>query len=284
MAWFQVDFFSNTLHRRVPLNVLIPADAMGMSIDPCAKYPTLYLLHGYVGNCDDWLLGAGVEQLANQLKVAIVMPSGNNDFYVDAPRSEKNQSTYLSGELIDFTRRTFPLSHKREDTMIGGLSMGGFGALYNGLKHSDVFGKIVALSGPMHITEKANLDNLPDEPNFMGITKGYYEELFGPLDKITGSGYDPKTVAKELAESSRPRPEIYIACGWNDELRASNRDFSAYLDSIGIEHFYEEGPGTHEWAFWDPYLKKGLAHVMKKEITPMPNPFWVEDDRPEERM
>ena len=52
-------------------------------------------------------------------------------------------------ELIEFTRTVFPISRERRDTTIGGLSMGGYGAIRNGLKHSDVFGNIIAFSSAL---------------------------------------------------------------------------------------------------------------------------------------
>ena len=124
MAWFQVSFFSECLSRSVQLNVLVPSDLIGppdMIVKP-EKYRTLYLLHGYFGNCTDWLLGARVDELSQQFNLVIVMMSGNNGYYVDQPKSGIRGSEFIGRELVDFTRKIFPLSDKREDTIIGGLS------------------------------------------------------------------------------------------------------------------------------------------------------------------
>lgn len=48
--------------------------------------------------------------------------------------------------MVELTRRLLPLSTRREDTYIAGISMGGYGALYNGLKYKETFGKIAAMS------------------------------------------------------------------------------------------------------------------------------------------
>lgn len=281
MAWLQVNFFSNCLMRSVPLNILIPAEVMGppeLQTAPVKPYKTLYLLHGYMGNCNDWLLGADVQAMSQEYNIVIVMPSGNNDFYVDAPNGAKSMSKFISEELVDFTRRLLPLSHEREDTIIGGLSMGGFGTLYNCFAHSDVFGHGVALSAPM-VLEAENLANITDEPNFMGVTRGYYKEVFGEdLKTLHLSGMNPKVAAKNLMESGGPIPNMYIACGYNDNLRKDNRELCDYLDEIGMPYFYEEGPGSHEWAFWNPYLRRGLDHVIKDKPPVFQNPFWVEKD------
>ena len=77
-----------------------------------------------------------------------------------------------------------PLSHKRVDTFIGGLSMGGFGALRNGLKYSDTFGSIISLSGALHI------DNMPKRGNDVELfidSRDCAESCFGDLDQLQES-------------------------------------------------------------------------------------------------
>ena len=74
-------------------------------------------------------------------------------FYMDHPNANENYSEFIGKELVKITRRMFPLSHKKEDTFIAGLSMGGYGAIRNGLKYHDTFGYIAGLSSAM-ILEK----------------------------------------------------------------------------------------------------------------------------------
>ena len=279
MAWLQVNFFSNCLMRSVPLNVLIPAEypvPPGAPLPEIRLFKTLYLLHGYHGNCNDWLLGADVQSLSLEFSIAIVMPSGCNDFYVDAPNGSNNMSRFISDELVDFTRRLFPLSNRREDTILGGLSMGGYGTLYNCFAHSEVFGHGIALSAPGFL-ERKRLDSVSEEPNFMGISRGFYREVFGEdIDSLPDSPMNPRIAASILRESGRPVPNMYIACGYNDMLKYDNRRLCKALDEIGIPYFYEEGPGTHEWSFWNPYLCRGLEHIITDRPPAFVNPFWVD--------
>jgi S-formylglutathione hydrolase FrmB len=74
-------------------------------------------------------------------------------------------------------------------------------------------------------------------------------------------------------------PDLYIACGYNDTLVPENRTFSRHLESIGFPHVYEEGPGTHEWLFWNPYIKRGLRHALQEEPAVLPNVFRIEKDQ-----
>ena len=79
--------------------------------------------------------------------VAVIIPDGENSFYTDHPERCALFSSYVGDELVRVTRRMLPcLSTRREDTWIGGISMGGYGALINGLRYSDTFSKIGMLS------------------------------------------------------------------------------------------------------------------------------------------
>ncbi len=276
MAWFQVNFFSECLSRLVPLNVLIPADVFAPpGAVQTQKFKTLYLLHGYLGNYTDWLLKGNVQELSEQFNLAIVMMSGDNGFYVDQPRSGIRGSEFIGRELIDFTRKIFPLSDNREDTLIGGLSMGGYGTLYNALRYSDVFGHAIMLSAPIGVERFADQSNEPAE---MGLSRGYFEALHGDLTTIMESDRNLELSAKTLLDSARQIPNLYVACGSNDMLVLESRKFCAYLESVGFPHFYEEGPGTHEWPFWSAYLRRGLNHIFPEGRFDMPNPFWVDHE------
>lgn len=277
MAWFQVSFLSECLARSVSLNVLIPADTLGLPAQPGTrkKYRTLYLLHGYFGNYSDWLLKGQIQELSEQFDLAIVTMSGTNGFYVDQPKSGIRGSEFIGRELVEFTRRMFPLSDKREDTLIGGLSMGGYGTLYNAFRYSEVFGHAIALSTPIGLERMFGQSAEPPE---MGLHSGYYEALHGDLKKVKLTDRNLELFATDLLDSGRELPDLYLACGYNDMLVYENRSFCEYLKSLGFPYFYEEGPGSHEWAFWRDYLRYGLTHAIPEGPIIVPNPFWIEKD------
>ena len=57
--------------------------------------------------------------------IAIVMIDGDNSFYVDDEQRNAYYSRYVGEEIVEVTRKLLPLSHRREDTFIAGISMGG---------------------------------------------------------------------------------------------------------------------------------------------------------------
>ena len=156
MALIQVNFVSKSLMRTVPIQVILPVDKFSLSDKPLREekpFKTLYLLHGIFGNYTDWVTNTRIQKWAEKKNLAVVMPSGDNAFYVDDPAGGNLYGQFIGQELVDITRRMFPLSRKREDTFIGGLSMGGFGAMRNGLKYHETFGCVISFSGVLELFE-----------------------------------------------------------------------------------------------------------------------------------
>ncbi len=265
MAFLQVNLMSEALVRTVQVNVVLPVDKLrfpGMPAREDKPYKTLYLLHGILGSSVDWVNGTRIQRYADENDLVVVMPSGDNAFYVDQPAGHNNYGEFIGKELVELTRKMFPLSHKREDTFIGGLSMGGFGAMRNGLKYSDTFGYIVSLSGALVLDDMPNRTNR--SPFFME-RRDYAEAVFGNLDELLESDKNPKWLIKQLKKEGKPIPKIYMACGLKDSLLKANREMHEYLVENGAEVTYEEGPGSHEWDFWDTYIKKAIYEWLPTE-------------------
>lgn len=256
MALIQVNFFSKSLMRTVPLNVVLPVDKLmfpGMPVRPEAPYKTLYLLHGVFGSYIDWVSGTSVQRWADEKDLAVVMPSGENMFYVDQEKSNNLYGQYIGRELVEITRKMFPLSRKKEDTFIAGLSMGGFGALRNGLKYHDTFGYIGGLSSALvldGIDERTN-----DSPMFIS-RRDYAESVFGDLSKVGESDMNPEWLVRTLSAGKADLPKVYLTCGTEDSLLEVNRKMRDVMKECGVDVTYEEGPGGHDFDFWNRHIKK----------------------------
>ncbi|MDO4621734.1 MAG: alpha/beta hydrolase family protein [Eubacteriales bacterium] len=265
MAFIQMNLFSDKLVRTVPVYVILPADKAvipGMPKRPDKPFKTLYLLHGILGSHVDWTLNTRIQRFAEEHDLAVVMPAGENAFYVDQPKSHNLYGEFVGEELVELTRKIFPLSHKREDTFIGGLSMGGFGAMRNGLKYSDTFGYIVSLSGAYVVEGFPERDN--SSPMFME-TRDYAEAFFGDLDKVLESDKNPRWLIKKLKEEGKDIPKIFMACGQEDSLLGANESLRDYLIENDVPVDYFTGPGNHEWDFWETYIKKAIYEWLPTE-------------------
>ena len=259
MALATLNFFSKSLARTVTINVVIPTDKMvfpGMPVPEKKPFKTLYLLHGILGNYTDWVTGTRIQALASDRNLCVVMPSGDNKFYCDSALSGDKYGTFIAKDLVEFIQDTFPVSKAREDTFIGGLSMGGFGSFVNGLRHPETFGCIAALSSAL-IKEK--ILTAAAEPGRDFFTRRQYETLFGveKIEDYAGSENDYEALADKVKDSPL-KPKIYMACGTEDGLIDANIAFRDKLVADGYDVTWEQGPGVHNWAFWDAYIEHAL--------------------------
>lgn len=278
MALLQVNFSSESLMRTVPMQVVLPVDRIPT---PGSKKPeykplkTLYLLHGVFGSYIDWVSGTNIQRWAEEKNLAVVMPSGENSFYLDHASGFDNYGQFIGEELVEVTRRMFRLSEKREDTFIGGLSMGGYGAIRNGLKYCRNFSRIVAFSSALVL--KSLVGEKYDE-KFILTSKRYAESCFGDLEKISGSDKDLWALIRALKAEGAEIPEFYMACGTEDALLGLNNEYVRFLREQGVNVTYETGEGGHDWTFWHHYIHRALNWLPLNETKDYLNSGHVTED------
>jgi len=252
MVLFRGDVKSKSLQRRTSISVILPADNIHFLQDAeeivPKPYRTLYLLHGLYGSDDIFLANTSIQKFAEDNGIAIVIPCGENSFYVDNVNAHALYGEYVGQELLDITRNIFPLSDKREDTFIAGFSMGGYGAIRNGLKYSQNFSKIGMISAAL-ITD--DIVGYSSDDNVLR-SRPFYESIFGNLDELEGSDMDPKA----LIENCTNIPDIFMACGKNDFLYDKNTDFYDFLKTNNVNVDFVEAEGEHTWDFADKYVKE----------------------------
>ena len=258
MVLFRGDVKCKSLQRRTTISVILPSDNIHFLQDTeeivPQPYRTLYLLHGLYGSDDIFLANTSIQKFAEDNGIAIVIPCGENSFYVDHEASHRFYGEYVGQELLDITRNIFPLSDKREDTFIAGFSMGGYGAIRNGLKYSQNFSKIGMISAAL-IT-----DDIVDYTSDSNVLRSrqFYETVFGNLDELQGSDMDPKA----LIENCDDIPDIYMACGVGDFLFEKNVDFYEFLMSRDIDCEFVKAEGEHTWEFSDKYIKEFIKTLI----------------------
>lgn len=224
------------------------------------KRPTkaLILLHGYSGDCTDWLYNSPVYDLCLKYNLAIVMPTGGLNFYLDNKATGRQWCSFIGNDLINYLRDTFGLAMKKEDTYIGGLSMGGFGSLHTAFAYPERFEGVIALSSALIIHKLKDMK--PDMQDPVMANYEYYVDTFGDLKEAETSKHNPEVLFLENKEKGITNPRIYMACGSEDFLIEDNRAMRDFLNNNGADLHYIEGPGIHNWDFWNPHIKDGLKY------------------------
>lgn len=250
MALIQVNYLSKALLRTVPLTVILPADRFDFDTRSYTvrskKFKTLYLLHGLLGNYTDWISGTRIQRWAEEKELAVVMPSGDNAFYVNSRIDGNNYSEFVGRELVEITRRMFPLSKKREDTFIAGLSMGGYGAIINGLHYSETFSCAAGLSSAVHLFDET--------AHHLGLEYS----VFGDMEAAARTYANPPVALREVQDQKRPMPRLYLACGRADDLYDANVEFRDLAIASGADVTWDEDGSGHDWDFWDRQIRKVL--------------------------
>jgi len=260
MALASIDFFSNCLQRCVTFKAVIPIDANRKDNPNYNRtMKTLVLLHGYSAMCPDWIWNSQVIEISNRYNICVILPSGENSFYLDGKETGRQYATFIGEELISFVRKTFRLSKRREDTYIGGFSMGGFGAIHLGLKFNHTFSKLFALSSALIMHEIKNMK--PGSNNGVANYE-YFKLMFGELDKLEESENNPEVLVKKMMKQKEDMPEIYMACGTEDFLLQENRSFAQFLQEQKVNLVYEESEGKHSYDFWNPQLEAAVKWLL----------------------
>ena len=250
MAHLIVDSYADTLGMETRMHVLLPERLQG-------KARTLYLLHGMSDDEGTWMRRTAIDRYAEEKDLAVVMPDGGLGWYTDMHRGLA-WFKFVSGELPALCRRFFPiLSGRREDTFIGGLSMGGYGALKCGLRAPQTFSKVISLSGALDAADTAANGTVP-------ATRAYWEDVFGPAEDVPGSENDLFAAAAALTDPAL-RPGIYMWCGTEDFLYAQNMRMRDHLRALGYHLTYEESPGDHQWKYWDKKIADALNWLLPGE-------------------
>ena len=231
MTYLEMNFRSHALNMNVPVTVILPEVGTTGPVGgaPEGTYKTLYLLHGLCGNHTDWSRKTSIERYASDHGIAVVMPAVARSWYTDTVYGA-NYFTFVTQELPHVCRSYFKgMSDRREDNLIGGLSMGGYGAIKAALTYPEQYSACVILSSALDITRK-------------------------------GRNY---SLVKKNAAEKKPFPKLYMWCGTEDTLITPNREFHKLLDELNVPHCYEESPGTHNWKYWDPMIQRGLNEICK---------------------
>ena len=242
---------SKMLMRAVDVHVFLPFHD-GYP-DAKAPFPTLYFLPGYSSSAEEIATCLPLRQMCAKYGIAIVIPDGENSFYSDHPERATLNGSFVEKELIETTRALFPqLSHKREDTFIGGISMGGYGAAVHGLHASETFSKILMMSPAI---DPVQLFEVKVEGESV-FADSMLDSMFGGKAAYEQSFMNPRRAVADLKAAGADIPKMYMCCGRQDPLvYDACVAFRDYLAEQNVPHTYVESDGVHMVPYWDEQLE-----------------------------
>ena len=230
-------FHSAALNRDMQYRAVLPAGTAQKQ-----PLPVLYLLHGGGGGFHDWSNYSDVAALAEKGWV-VVMPEGNSSYYVNAfePAQDRYED-YMVQDLIADVESRLPVNRGRDHRAIGGVSMGGFGAVMLALKHPALFSFVIGISSAIDV---------PGRPFSPKRPMQYYQHrrVFGPWGSDHRRNNDPFVLAREA--DPKLAMYFYLSCGDQEGLLPSNRQFAALLKERGYSYEFHVVHGGHNWEQWN---------------------------------
>ncbi len=237
-----VEIYSQAMQKNFKCVVIRP-DAKERK--PAAK-PVVYLLHGYSGSYSNWVsLVPELKDYADEYNLIIVCPDGGySSWYLDSPvDSALRFETYIGKEVPDFIDAHYNTLKARTGRAITGLSMGGHGGLFLGLRHADFFGACGSMSGGV---------DLRAFPKNWDLQK----RLGDTISKADNwKKYSDITIVENYPKDSLA---IIIDCGTEDFFYPVNHALHEKMVKLKIPHDYIERPGKHDWAYWRNAVKYQL--------------------------
>jgi len=261
------------------------------------RYPVFYYLHGLGGDETNWTQVGHLDEAADAigLQAIVVMPDGDDSFFIDSPATidydkciadgsglffpdrphhatcvKKNDyETYITKDLIGWADKTYRTVATRDARAIAGLSMGGYGALMLGMRHPDLFAASASHSGVDALLYKGPHPYVAGKVDLESDAKEWGKAIGGMGDWIRSRfgddienwrAHDPAALAGKLDNG---KLALYLDCGTEDDFLLN--DEALYLHDIlvarHVDHSYFLGPGRHDFHFWAARVGKSLAFL-----------------------
>lgn len=228
-----ISVFSNSMKKPVKAVVIRPSNYKKM-----AAMPVVYLLHGWSGNYAQWIQASPqLPRLADEMQMMFVCPDGGYDsWYFDAPLdSAVRYESFIAKELVPYIDKNYKTRNSRTFRAIAGLSMGGHGAFYIGIRNKDLFGSAGSMAGAMDIRQFPNGWDLKKRLGDTTCCKANWE------------AHTVINVADQLKNGDM---NLIIDCGVSDFFIKVNRLMHEKLLEKKIDHVYTERPGGHNKEYW----------------------------------
>jgi enterochelin esterase-like enzyme len=221
-------FYSPTLDATVPYRVYLPPNYA----ESGQSYPVVYMLHGAGGNYTEWTDSYLFEQLdalvaAGEIRPMIVVtPDGGERTYWANWTGGPQWADYLTQDVVDHIDGTYRTIDNPGGRAIGGLSMGGLGALNAAFHHPEIFGVVGGHSPSIRLA--------PEPELWFLLGQNFYEHF-----------------PQNLVWRRAPRDvTIWLDVGAEDWWRGNIEDLHNELEAARVDHVWNVFPGTHEGIYW----------------------------------
>lgn len=293
--------WSQALGARKGLVVYLPPS---YATNPTRRYPVAYYLHGATGDETNWSrqgrIGAVMDSLiaSGSPEMIVAMPDGDPySFYatfnllLDVAGCRRlflpdtagpvtvqrdcvawpHYDDYVAFDVVKHIDTKYRTRAERGARALGGLSMGGYGAIALALQYPAVFAAAASHSGvlsplqhaPEPFARRSQARSAADSATNVRLTTRWapiFRVIFG-TDSAGWLARDPATLAYRLQRAGRPLPALFVDVGIADAYYPHSRTFVESMQSRAIPVTYREWPGGHTWDYWRAHVGESLAWI-----------------------
>ena len=276
-------FYSPSVQIQLKYSVILPASYNKNSSE---KHPVVYMLHGHTGNYTSWITYANLPvDLATQNNGMIILPDGGNSWYVNWSgqtdgKPHRWEDMLVKDSIPDVAKKYRTINNKKARA-IGGLSMGGYGALAVGLKNPNLFGFVFSTAGAIDFCQNiksemardaldwnspqlwSDGDRTIDVKDFSTQTERTPQGL---VFKTAADAdlYDPYLLIAKTDTASLPF--IHIDCGTRDDFTKDAFEFVQQVKSKTNRYSFLILPGGHEVPYWEQSIRHTLLIMQQQKI------------------
>jgi enterochelin esterase-like enzyme len=253
------------------VNQVLPSAALGQDLPysiylpfsdgvASARYPVVYLLHGFGGGQHEWRKGGRIAETLDRLiesgaisPVITVMPEAGKSWYVDSKQfgGPGDYETAITRDLVAGIDRLYPTLADARHRGIAGVSMGGHGALRLAFAHPEIFSAVAALSPgiwqPGGVSEQSGpaVETAEEREKWHPRTTGQ------TFDMEVFNAQSPFSLIGNVAQQERAA-DVFLAVGDDDYWILYDGTVEMYIElrRIGLKPELRVGDGGHNWKFW----------------------------------
>ena len=253
------EFKSATLQRSWTYNVYLPT---GYDAQSRLRYPVMYLLHGNDGQRNDWPVKGNLLRTVDQLiqngeipPAIIVMPDAGTTWYVDL---KEPMETAFFQDLVPHVEKKYRTLTSRDGRVIGGLSMGGYGALRYVLKYPEKFQATALLSPAIYNPEP------PADSSARSVKVFAEPNTGGQYSTTVWKSYNYPVLWDSFLARKISVP-MYINSGDDDEFMIESDAAQLYAQLRRNKQPAELRivNGKHEWPVWESTIGDALKYVFR---------------------
>lgn len=249
----EITFFSHALDRQKTFSAVVPPGT-----DAGTDRAVLYLLHGRGRNHRSLLDNARSRALLAQAPCLVVLPDGEDGWYINSPEVPADRYADYLEEVIAQAEKQLGATRNPARRAIAGWSMGGFGAVSFAEAHPGHFGMVATIIG---LLDFPRAEDLPAGQNYhVPVAR------FGS-DPAVWRRFNPSDHVEQLRSA-----RILVVTATESFDRTMNHNFVRAARAAGLAPQFDELPGGHTLDVVIAALPEVLRFVASGLAAPPPSP------------